>query len=162
MDLKRFLQTWIKIVLFFAIYIFEMVPQRRVISMQSKKRLRIAEFEGTPQFKLIGNQIWAYFTLGEAYFGNAYSYFQIRRIWVRRIWRTLKKAYLCVITTKYEKHLTTCDRVVPCTAIVEILLIPCKYSTICRIQLHSKNQGNTNTFSYFWIRLNTFLYDVIV
>ena len=122
----------------------------------------IRGYEGTPQFKLIGNQIWAYFTLGEAYFGNAYSYFQIRRIWVRRIWRTLKKAYLCVITTKYKKHLTTCDRVVPCTAIVEILLIPCKYSKICRIQLHSKNQGNTNTYSYFWIRLNTFLYDVIV
>ena len=50
-------------------------------------------------------QIWAYFTFGEAYFGNAYSYFQMRRILVRRIWRTLKKAYLCVITTKYNFNL---------------------------------------------------------
>ena len=43
-----------------------------------------------------------YFTFGEAYFGNAHLYFQIRRILVRHIWRTLKKAYLGVITTKYD------------------------------------------------------------
>ena len=48
------------------------------------------------------NQIWVYFTFGKAYFGNAYLYFQIQRILVRRIWRTLKKVYLGVITTKYN------------------------------------------------------------
>ena len=34
-------------------------------------------------------QIWAYFTFGGAYFANAYSYFQIRRIYFGLIWRTL-------------------------------------------------------------------------
>ena len=47
-------------------------------------------------------QILAYFTFGKAYFCHAFLYFQIRRILVRRFWRTLKKAYLGVITTKYN------------------------------------------------------------
>ena len=40
-----------------------------------------------------------YFTLGEVYFGSAYSYFQLRRILVSSILQTFKKAYFGVITT---------------------------------------------------------------
>ena len=32
-------------------------------------------------------QVWAYFTFGESCFGWTYSYFEIRRILVSRIWR---------------------------------------------------------------------------
>ena len=41
-------------------------------------------------------QIWVYFIFDESYFCWTYSYFEIRRILVRRIWRILKKSYFGV------------------------------------------------------------------
>ena len=47
-------------------------------------------------------QVCSYLPFGQSYFTKMYSYFQIRRISLKRICRNLKQSYLDVSTTTYD------------------------------------------------------------
>ena len=93
-----------------------------------------------------GDQIWAYFTFGESYFGWTHSYFEIKRILVRCIWRTYAKIWLLDVFLNFNRYTKAYLK----TYFLNILLRTFAYYYII-----------TPSYLYLRIRVNTLLYVVI-